>query len=177
MCYKSYKIAKILYQYYIYTAGPFHFFCRIPRTYSHSTILFSLGKLHTVPPPHGFLLQPSPSLGEFRDGLLPFRTFLMHELLLNVYIFQSLMSTASDSGAALITPSTMVVSHGMHNMLSQEGICYSNSLLDLHRHRHWQKCYIIMGSDISLDGFSSCSHIEPVISVHVPCLRCVISTI
>ena len=104
--------------------------------------------------------------------LLPFRTFLMHEMLLNVYIFQSLMSTASDSGAALITPSTLVVSHGMENMLSQEGICYSNSLLDLHRHRHWQNCYIIMGSDISLDGFSSCSHIEPVISVHVPCLQC-----
>ena len=67
MCYIPYKIAKILYQYYIHTAGPLHFFCRIPRTYSHSTILFSLGKLHTVPPPHGFLLQPSPSLGEFRD--------------------------------------------------------------------------------------------------------------
>ena len=65
----SYQVAKILYQYYIYTAGPLHFFCRIPRTYSHITILFSLGKLHTVPPPHGFLLQPSPSLGEFRDDL------------------------------------------------------------------------------------------------------------
>ena len=36
--------------------------------------------------------------------LLPFRTFLMHELLLNVYIFQSLVSTASDNGTALITP-------------------------------------------------------------------------
>ena len=98
----------------------------------------------------------------------------MHEMLLNVYIFQSLISTVSDNGAALITP---VASHGIENMLSQEEICYSNSLLDLHRHRHWQKCYIIMGSDISLDGFSSCSHIEPIISVHVPCLRCVIGTI
>ena len=101
----------------------------------------------------------------------------MHEMLLNVYIFQSLISTASDSGAALITPSTMVVSHVMENKLSQEEICYSNSLLDLQRHRHWQNCYIIMGLDISLRGFSSCSHIEPVIGVHVPCLRCVIGTI
>ena len=101
----------------------------------------------------------------------------MHEMLLNVYISQSLISTASDNGAALITPGTMVASHGIENILSQEEICYSNSLLDLQRHRHWQNCYIIMGLDISLRGFSSCSHIEPVIGVHVPCLRCVIGTI
>ena len=68
ICYISYKIAKILYQHYTHTAGPLHFFCRIPRTYSHSTILFSLGKLRTVPPPHGFLLQPSPSLASSYPG-------------------------------------------------------------------------------------------------------------
>ena len=70
ICYISYQVAKILYQYYIYTAGPLHFFRHIPETYNNNTILVSLYKFHTVPPPRGFPLQPSPSLGEFRDGLI-----------------------------------------------------------------------------------------------------------
>ena len=47
MCLISYQVAKILYQYYIYTAGPLHFFGHIPKTYNNNTILVSLGNFIT----------------------------------------------------------------------------------------------------------------------------------
>ena len=66
-CYISYQAAELLYWYCVYAARPLHFCRHIWKIYLIGFTWQLCCKCHIVSPPHGFPLQPSPSLGEFRD--------------------------------------------------------------------------------------------------------------